>query len=42
VVPVSTKPAPTLPVFVSGAANLKSGAIAGAAVAIAAAIMVFV
>jgi hypothetical protein len=40
--PAATTPAPTLPVFISGAANLKSGAFAGAAVAIAAAVMVFV
>jgi hypothetical protein len=31
-----------MPVFVSGASGLKSGAIAGAAVAIAAAVMAFV
>jgi hypothetical protein len=31
-----------LPVFISGASGLKSGAFAGAAVAIAAAVMVFV
>jgi hypothetical protein len=42
VVVYTTPAAPTLPVFISGASNLKSGAFAGAAVAIAAAVMVFV